>query len=337
TYIDISAIDREERSIRNPQRLPGIDAPSRARQRLAADDVIVSTVRPNLNTVAGVTTEHASAIASTGFCVLRAKPTKLDSRYLLHWISSEKVVAKLVSLATGATYPAVSDKVIKSLPFDPPLYPEQRRVSAILDKADALRRKRQEAIRVAAEFVRSTFADMFGDPHTNARSLPTASLGEVAKLKSGDFLPSHEMAGAGDVLVYGGNGINGRHDRAMFDEVKLVIGRVGAYCGAVHLTKPRSWVTDNALYVSALDPRLRLEYLAFALTQANLNQYSSQSGQPLVSASRLYPVEIILPPLGLQDEFLTVLNHSRVVQSTQEESLVEVERLFGSLSTELLA
>lgn len=186
TYVDISAVDREERSIRSPQVISGIAAPSRARQRLTADDVIVSTVRPNLNTVACVTPEHGDAIGSTGFCVLRANPSKLNARYLLHWISSEHVVRRLVQQATGATYPAVSDKVIKSLPFDPPSPGEQQRIAAILDKADSLRRKRQEALRLADEFLRSVFMDMFGDPFSNTKGWNVRSLGDVcSKIGSG--------------------------------------------------------------------------------------------------------------------------------------------------------
>lgn len=337
TYVDISAVDRGQREIVAHQVLTPDAAPSRARQVLAAGDVIVSTVRPNLNTVALVPERLDGAIASTGFCVLRPNQERLDKRFLFHWISSESTVRRLVQQATGATYPAVSDKIIKSQPFSPPGLVEQQRIATILDKADSLRRKRQDTIRLAHELLVSKFEEVFGNPNTNAKGFQTISLGELVKLKSGNFLPSHEMAGTGGVLVYGGNGVNGEHDAAMFEEVKLVIGRVGAYCGAVHLTKPRSWITDNALYVSEISPTVRIEYLAFALTQAKLNQYSSQSGQPLVSASRLYPVMLVLPPLELQDAFLEVLNRTKCVQKSQEKSLEAIEELSRSLAAELFA
>lgn len=337
TYVDISSVDREQRAIIRHQIIPINEAPSRARQEIAKYDVIVSTVRPNLNTVALVTDEYANAIASTGFCVLRAMPEELDAGFLFHWISSEATVNRLMGLATGATYPAVSDKIIKSLPFVAPPILEQQCIATILDKASSLRRKRQEAIRLASELVCSKFLEMFGEPHTNVKGLPKTSLGDLVRLKSGNFLPSHEMAGTGGVFVYGGNGVNGEHDTAMFDDVKLVIGRVGAYCGAVHLTKPHSWITDNALYVSEISPLIRLEYLAFALTQANLNQYSSQSGQPLVSASRLYPVMLVLPPLSLQDAFLEVLERTTRIQASQTNSLEALEEMSHSLAAELFA
>ncbi len=81
SYIDITAIDRENRAISNPQVFTGSDAPSRARQLIKAGDILVSTVRPNLNTVAVVGRDFDGAIASTGFCVLRVKDGQLDSNY----------------------------------------------------------------------------------------------------------------------------------------------------------------------------------------------------------------------------------------------------------------
>lgn len=274
---------------------------------------------------------------STEFHVLR-HGHNVDPRFLFHLVWNQHFRRLGASRMTGsAGQKRVPTAYLADYEFLLPSVVEQQHVAAVLDKAHSLRRKRQEAMSLAAELARSKFAEMFGEPRTNVRGLQTVALGEVAKLKSGDFLPSHEMAGTGDVLVYGGNGVNGRHDRAMFADAKLAIGRVGAYCGAVHLTKPRSWITDNALYVSEVSSEVRLEYLAFALTQANLNQYSSQSGQPLVSASRLYPVKIVLPPLTLQDKFLEMLSRLRIIQERQASSLRAIDEMSRALTAELFS
>src|SRR5580700_9339079 len=71
-YIDISSLDKDSKTIVRPSRLLGNDAPSRARKEIKAEDILVSTVRPNLNAVALVPPELDGQIASTGFCVLRA-------------------------------------------------------------------------------------------------------------------------------------------------------------------------------------------------------------------------------------------------------------------------
>ena len=71
-------------------------------------------------------------------------------------------------------------------------------------------------------------------------------LGNVIQISSGDGLTSAEMAKNGIYPVYGGNGINGYHDKYNVISKTLVIGRVGYYCGSVHITPDKAWVTDNA-------------------------------------------------------------------------------------------
>jgi type I restriction enzyme, S subunit len=111
------------------------------------------------------------------------------------------------------------------------------------------------------------------------------------------------MNSDGKFAVYGGNGINGRHDEYMFEHPQVTIGRVGVYCGAVHITEPKSWVTDNALYVS--DNKFNLDpiYLAWAIRFANLNQYAGKAAQPLISGGRIYPIEILVPSKEEQTRF----------------------------------
>lgn len=112
TYIDISAIDNVSKRIINPQLLKKDDAPSRARQLIEKDDILVSTVRPILNAVAKVEDEYLNAVASTGFCVLRCKQDLVLPEYIFGIVKSAKFINEMVRLATGASYPAVTDRII---------------------------------------------------------------------------------------------------------------------------------------------------------------------------------------------------------------------------------
>lgn len=160
-YIDLSAVDQSTKSIGNASLIRGQDAPSRARQLVAAGDILVSTVRPNLNGVAAVTEEYNGATVSTGFCVLRPDPKRLFSCYLFHWVRSPQFVELMVREATGASYPAVSDRIVKNSMIPLPSIPAQQRIAAILDKADALRRKRRRAIELLDSLSQSMFLEMF--------------------------------------------------------------------------------------------------------------------------------------------------------------------------------
>ena len=258
-------------------------------------------------------------------------PEKLDSDFLSAYFNSPIGRQELKRIETGATIRHLNCKTVKSIKIPLPPLPEQKRIAAILGKADAIRRKRRQAIKLADDFLRATFLDMFGDPVTNPKGWERSSLEELIKVKSGNFLPANKMR-EGSIPVYGGNGINGYHDEHMFENPMLVIGRVGAYCGAVHKTQTKSWITDNALYVAEKSDALTDLYLEWSLRMANLNQYSSQAGQPLISGGRIYPVEINLPPIELQKEFKKVqMTHSKMKEKILKASHTK-ENLFNSLT-----
>lgn len=181
TYIDLSSVGADTKSIDAPRQVSSAEAPSRARQIIKTDDVLVSTVRPNLNSVAIVHPRFDSCISSTGFSVLRADTSQLAPRYLYHWVRSPNFVALMIQQSTGANYPAVTDKVVKSSRIPLPTLDEQHRVAAILDKADSIRQKRQQAIAHLDSLTQSVFHSMFlrGAPWN---SIP---LGSVAHVSSG--------------------------------------------------------------------------------------------------------------------------------------------------------
>lgn len=186
TYVDISAVDAAAKRITAPKKLRGRQASSRARQRLRAGDVIVSTVRPNLNSVAMVGPELDGAVGSTGFCVLRAKPD-MDAEFLFAWVRSPKFVEELSALVAGAMYPAVSDRQVRDQLIPLPPLPEQQRI------ARTLREKFAELDRA-----RRALADQLDA----AERLPIALVREslIADTKStplGDVL-EEITAGAGD-------------------------------------------------------------------------------------------------------------------------------------------
>jgi type I restriction enzyme S subunit len=176
-YVDIAGIDRELKRIARAEAIPCSDAPSRARKEVRAGDVVVSTVRPNLNAIAQIPEDLDGEIASTGFAVLRANPKLVDSRYLFYRAQHQEFVDYLVANATGASYPAVSDSIVRraALPLPPPK--EQFRIIELLDEADRLRKLRRDADAKAARILPALFLKMFGDPATNPKRLPTKVLG----------------------------------------------------------------------------------------------------------------------------------------------------------------
>ena len=79
-------------------------------------------------------------------------------------------------------------------------------------------------------------------------------LNDIIHINSGDGLTSTQMAASGQVPVYGGNGVTGFHNVGNVSEPTLVIGRVGYYCGSIHITPEIAWVTDNA-FITQFPPK----------------------------------------------------------------------------------
>jgi type I restriction enzyme S subunit len=178
-YIDLSSVDRDEKAVMAATPTITSEAPSRARQLVKSGDILVSTVRPNLNAVAVVDEDLDGATASTGFSVLRPDDEKAASRFIYHWVRTPSFVADMVRKATGASYPAVSDKIVAESLIPLPPLEEQRRIAGILDAADALRRRRREALALLDTLPGAIFAEMFGDPSTNPHGYEPGAIGDL--------------------------------------------------------------------------------------------------------------------------------------------------------------
>jgi len=117
---------------------------------------------------------------------LRPNDVKLAPEFGKYLIRSQAFRGRLSNFINKAVNQAsVSIGNLKTIPVPLPPLPEQRRIAAILDKADAIRRKRQQAIRLTEEFLRSVFLDMFGDPVTNPKGWPEKRLDKVSDIQSG--------------------------------------------------------------------------------------------------------------------------------------------------------
>lgn len=358
TYIDISAVDRHLRAINAPQFILTADAPSRARQLLAKNDVIISTVRPNLNTVALVTEKFASAIASTGFCVLRPRPELLDQRYLFHWLSSSTTVRKLVQLATGATYPAVSDKIIKALPFKPPVLAEQQRIATILDKADSLRRKRQEAIRLTDELLRAVFIDMFGDPGFNPKGFATGSIRDlIASATYGTSEKASEHSGKYPILRMNNITYEGGWDFSSLKYVDLDEATAHKYLAQkgdllFNRTNSKELVGKSAVYMRD-EPMAIAGYLVRVRINAKGNSHyvagylnsvhgkctlaaraKSIVGMANINAQEMQDIPLLLPPKELQDKYARIVEATKDRMTKHQRFEFEAEELQAILANQ---
>ena len=115
------------------------------------------------------------------------------------------------------------------------------------------------------------------------------TISDIANLKNGKKRPSE----SGVIPVFGGNGIMD-YVNSFNGEDTIVIGRVGAYCGCVYLSKGKCWVSDNAIAVKAKEDNDN-EYLYYLLSSLNLNYHHIGGAQPLMTQDIIGRIEVIVP------------------------------------------
>ena len=133
-YLDISSIDNSTKTVTGLTTYALKDAPSRAQYVLQKDDIMYSTVRPNLQNIAINPYSDGNVVGSTGFCVLRC--TGVTTGYMWGVINSVSFTESMVNQASGANYPAVTDKVVHAYEIPIPPEEEQRAYEQLVRQSD---------------------------------------------------------------------------------------------------------------------------------------------------------------------------------------------------------
>ena len=355
-YIDLSSVDQDTKAIAEAHEIACSAAPSRARQLVSVGDVLVSTVRPNLNGVARVPAELDGSTASTGFCVLRPEPRKIDGGYLFQWVKSAAFISEIVSKATGASYPAVSDRIIFGSQVPLPPLQEQRRIAAILDQAETLRTQRRAALAQLDSLTQSLFLDMFGDPVANPKGWKILRLSDVGSLDRG--VSKHRPRNAPELL-------SGAHPLVQTGDVANCDGYIRSYKTSysdVGLKQSKMWPAgtlcitiaaniaktgiltfeacfpDSVVGFQADDPatvefvRVWLSFLQKALEDA-----APESAQKNINLAILRDLRIPAPPLALQQTFATRIHAVEALKATHRAALSQLNALFAALQQQAFA
>lgn len=154
-YIDISSIDNELKKVTGYVEYTMDEAPSRAQQVLEKGDILVSTVRPNLQNIAVNPYSEGNVVASTGFCVLRC--TKCLPEYIWGVVTSETFTKAMCEQASGISYPAVRDNdILQYLVPDIPLG-LQEQFAAFVRQSDKSKLSASEMMRIVNQITMALY------------------------------------------------------------------------------------------------------------------------------------------------------------------------------------
>jgi type I restriction enzyme S subunit len=152
-----------------------------------SNDVLICVV----GATSGKINFGAECAIGRSVAAIRPDPLKLDQKFLYYFLSTW--TGRLRSKSQGSAQGVITRRMLESLQIPYLSLEEQRRIAAILGKADEIRRKRKEAIRLTDELLRSVFLDMFGDPVINPKGWDVRKLGDILYDIESGWSPKCEM------------------------------------------------------------------------------------------------------------------------------------------------
>lgn len=285
---------------------------------------------------------------------------ELSPRFLAHYFRSSSYWKQVAALSEGAAQPGVNATKLGSIKVPVPSLVEQVRIAAILDKADSIRRKRQDAVRLADDFVRALFVEMFGDPITNPKGWNSDCLGDVCtKIGSGATPKGGEAAYKveGIALIRSMNVRDGDFlwkDLARIDDEQadrlsnvivqaddVLINITGASVARVCRT-PVSVVPARVnQHVSILRPTSKLLpafleqlLLTSAVKSQLLNVGEAGATRQAITKSELEGFKIIVPPIKAQAAFCRIQSKVSDLVAKASESTEASETMRASLGNQ---
>ncbi len=279
----------------------------------------------------------------------------VDPGFLLRWLEANPP-SRLIA---NDAYPSIKTSEIERIKIPLPSMPEQKRIAAILDKADSIRRKRQQAIQLADDFLRSVFLDMFGDPVTNPKGWEVKLLGELVDSgpTNGLYKPSTEYGAGIRILRIDGfyNGVLSPQEKLKrvnlgqkeIEKYQLrnrgiVINRVNSreYLGKSAFVERLEEVTvfeSNMMHFSVNEEIINPCFLVHQLQTPFIKNQVLKLAKDAVNQSSINQqdvksLEVIVPNLQLQKKFELVCKRYKDSLTTREESLSNCEAIFSSLS-----
>lgn len=304
----------------------------RKEQALREGDILVSSANSwELVGKASYVPKLAYEATAGGFIsIVRAKESRVDSRYLYHWVACPATQHKIRHCGRQTTNISNLDVGrFQDLEIPLPPLPEQKRIAAILDKADAIRRKRQQAIQLADDFLRAVFLDMFGDPVTNPKGWPKKSLKLLGKSATGRTPPGEKVGMWGEGLPFVTPGdLCGRVDSSVREVTRegaeySKICRKGSLLVCCIGTVGKVGIAGRSL---AFNQQINAQewgseisdiygFFVFKLSPELVSSKAIQTTLPILKKSLFDEIEIPVPPIGLQEKF------SAIAQKVSESSL----------------
>jgi len=332
----------------------------RKEQYLKEGDILVSTA--NSWELVGkncwVPRLQYKATAGGFISVLRADEHRVFPRYLYHWVSSGNTQHLLRHCGRQTTNISNMDlNRAKKLPIPIPFpnnlsksLSEQKRIAAILDQADAIRKKRQQAIDELNNLIPAIFYDMFGDPVKNPKGWATKTLGDLCDIcRGGSPRPINDYLDGTVPWIKIGDATKGddlyiTSTKAFIKQTgvtksrylepgALIFANCGVSLGFARILKIGGCIHDGWLSFSNFSSELNNIYLLKLINMItkHFQNIAPDGTQPNLNTGIMKRFIIPLPPIDKQNHFARMVEYARVLQEKNTVSYGNTNSLFNSL------
>lgn len=326
TYVGLEHIDAEDIHIR---RKGTPDDVSGGKLRCYPGDVIFGKRRAYQRKAAIV---DFDGICSAHAFVFRANPEVIDPKLFPFFLHSDQFMHRMVDISVGGLSPTINWGDLKHQEFLLPPKAEQARLAKLLWAMDEVIEREKEVL----ERLEITSKSIAINHLKKIKQNDTIKLGEVCRAKQWKTIPIKDLTNDG-FLVYGGNGIIGRYKEYNHEESVIAVACRGEYCGNIHLTEPKSYITGNSMCLDHLNTSiLNQKYLFYYLFYSNLDSIITGSAQPQIIKEDIERYKIKLSDTKTQKDIALKMDEMWKNISQIEQKISSSQALLKSLINQVL-
>lgn len=322
--------------------------------KFTTDNVLFSKLRPNLNKV--IVPEQ------NGYCTTELVPLHplniLNRYYLAYYLRSPKYVNYIVGKTGGAKMPRVKMDIFWNSKIPVPPMKVQEQIVAELDKINEIIEDCRELLRNLDTLAQSLFYDFFGDPVTNPKGFKLKKLGEIDEISSAKRVLVQDVVDNGIPFIRGTElaclSKQNSFDPSVFtmfitpehyERVKSITGvpkphdllipsiNADGYIWEINTPEPLYFKDGRVLWVHVNHGVHSSKWLKFALSKIIKEKYANLSRGAVFAELTLVflrNLDIIVPPLSLQEKFAAQVEQIEAQKKTVEETIANLQVLLDS-------
>ncbi|MGC0949209.1 restriction endonuclease subunit S [Pantoea agglomerans] len=320
---------------------------SEKRKEAESGDILISVRAP----VGAVNICNQKSIIGRGLAAIRPL-SELDGKFLYYWLKANE--KKIDALGTGSTFKAITQDTLKKIEVPIPPLDDQIRIAHLLGKVEELIVLRRQHLRQLDNLLKSVFLEIFGDPVRNEMGWDKPELKKFGKISTGNTPPRNDPANYDGDFIEWIKTDNITRDAVFVTSATEYLSEVGARkartvtSGALLVaciagsteSIGRAALTNRKVsfnqQINAIQPGKDVNplylYALFKLSQAYIQSHAAKGMKKILTKSDFEKITMIKPPVETQNEFAAIAEKIEVLKSHYQQSLADLESLYGVLS-----